>query len=160
MATPTYTLIDSTTLGSSASSVSFTGISATGKGDLVLVCENSTGATNGAFRVRFNADSGSNYVTVDMQGTGSAASSGAYTSAYFYGQSTSSGTALNTIQIQDFSASDKHKTFLFRGNGTAYSTRADAGRWASTAAITAINIDTNQTWDVGSTFFLYQIVSE
>ena len=37
MATPTYTLIDSTTLTSSASSVTFSSISATGKGDLVLV---------------------------------------------------------------------------------------------------------------------------
>jgi len=37
MATPTYDLLDSTVLTSSASTVTFSGISATGKGDLVLV---------------------------------------------------------------------------------------------------------------------------
>ena len=158
MATPTYIPLATVTLAASSPQVNFESISQD-YSDLVLICENSTGANNGNFVVRFNGDSSSSYFTVDMQGTGSAAGSGAYQSASFTGQSTSSGTALNSIEINDYSATDKHKAFLFRGD-SSYSARADAGRWASTAAITAINIDTNQTWDVGSTFFLYQIVSE
>jgi hypothetical protein len=76
MSTPTYTLIDSVTLGASAASVTFSSISATGKGDLVLV-SNVIVANGYEAGVRFNSDSGNNYTMVNMRGTGSSTSSSA-----------------------------------------------------------------------------------
>tara|TARA_R110000782_G_scaffold145544_2_gene238331 strand:- start:647 stop:1129 length:483 start_codon:yes stop_codon:yes gene_type:complete len=158
MATETYIPLAAITLAAGGSALFFTEISQD-YSDLVLVCENSTGGSNGNFQCRFNGDSGSNYHTVSIQGTGSSASTGDYQSAEFSGQSTSSGRALNSIQIIDYSATDKHKAFLFRGN-SSYSSRADVGRWADTTAITSISITTNQTWDIGSTFKLFGIHGE
>lgn len=64
------------------------------------------------------------------------------------------------IHAMDYSATDKHKTFLIR-SGDATETWAIAGRWASTTAISSLKIlDTaSATFDVGTTFALYGIVS-
>ena len=162
MATPTYTLIDSVTLGSSASSVTFSGISATGKGDLVLV-SNVIVANGYEAGVRFNSDSGNNYTMVNMRGTGSSTSSSAVQDpGYLPIQKNISGNALMITQVLDFSASDKHKSVLNRGNSTQFGTTAAAHRWASTSAITSVYIyEVNATsFSAGSTFSLYQIVSE
>ena len=163
MPTPTYTLIDSVTLGSSASSVTFSSISATGKGDLVLVCDIPTTGANTFATLRFNADSGTNYSYVNALGNGSTATSasGAGTGVSGTGR-IDSGTSGNFIhQICDFSASDKHKSVLSRTNNAAsYGTQMTANRWANTAAITAMEVLSFGTYPVGSTFFLYQLVSE
>jgi hypothetical protein len=169
MATPTYELIDSTTLATSASSVTFSGISATGKGDLVLVVDGIATGTDGYQAMRFNGDSSSAYSTVYMSGNGTSAASYAWganalNKIALWGPSpelfTSSRT-LTTISIADFSASDKHKSALIRVNNAANITTASANRWSSTAAITSIEIFTITTsWAAGSTLFLYQIVSE
>ena len=167
MATPTYTLIDSTTLGSSAASVTFSSISATGKGDLVLAIK-ATGATgNTDIQLRFNGDSGTNYSSVYMAGNGSSATSGTTATNRItvggqveYSDGTNAQQAI--CQIADFSATDKHKSVLSRSNvaaGAGAGTSAFAGRWANTAAITSISV-VNNTYGAGSTFFLYQIVSE
>ena len=162
MATPTYTLIDSVTLASSASSVTFSSISAAGKGDLVLVCDViGTAASQASFRV--NSDSGSNYNNVEMSAVDSV-SSGAgsnNTSGLVDYNATSIWTARTsfTLQALDFSATDKHKSFLFRGNNTHRpSVNASALRWASTSAITSLTF--YGSFAATSTFHLYQIVSE
>ena len=162
MATPTYTLIDSVTLGSSASSVTFSGISATGKGDLVLVIEQSSVSGVIAARGVFNSDSSSSYNTVLMQGDGSSPATGSGTNTYFnFGVSSDTSKTISRIQIQDFSATDKHKTCLARLGRADYVTYASALRWASTSAITSIDITASaSSFAAGSTFHLYQIVSE
>jgi len=166
MATPTYTLIDSVTLGSSASSVTFSGISAAGKGDLVLAIQQNS-ATAQDIRLRFNGDSGSNYSYVYMLGNGSTATSeaGSFSAVRVGVNSLSTGTNKQQaiIQIMDY-ASDKHKSVLARSNvtgGDEPGAEATANRWANTSAITTILIGVSATEFVaGSTFFLYQIVSE
>ena len=165
MATPTYTLIDSVTLGSSASSVTFSGISATGKGDLVLIVEG-LGATSFVdANVQLNSDSGSNYIYVRMLGNGSTATSASSASTtslnagYSFAGSTNRGMA--TIQIMDYSATDKHKSALLRVDNAAFASVAAAARWANTAAVTSVTILTpSDNYAAGSTFHLFQIVSE
>ena len=158
MPTPTYTLIDSVTLGSSASSVTFSGISAAGKGDLVLVFCGAASST-AAFRIRFNSDTtNTNYNRVYMFGNGSNALSGTQNESYVGTVGTTQSN--NQIQIMDFSSTDKHTTYLSRDNWDA-GTRAQAARWSNTSAITSVGLELNSgTVNAGSTFHLYQIVSE
>jgi hypothetical protein len=145
MPTPTYTLIDSVTLGSSASSVTFSSIDQT-YGDLVLSTQ-----ANTSVLLRVNGDSGANYSFVYMYGssggTGSAASTG--------GTLANIGTN-GLAEINDYSATDKHKTIISRYNLSTF-VEARATRWESTAAITSLLLYTGSSFNAGSTFFLYGI---
>ena len=160
----TYTLIDSVTLGSSASSVTFSGISATGKGDLVCVIEAShTETSTKNILIRFNNDSGSNYSYVLMDSDLS--SYGGTGTNFAVGQTSSSATrSLTIFQAMDFSATDKQKSIINRLSkpppDPGARVEALAGRWANTSAITTVNIISTGTMAAGSTFQLFQIVSE
>ena len=158
MATPTYTLIDSVTLGSSASSVTFSSISQD-YGDLVLAFNVKTTWAR-LWPIYFNSDTtDSNYSRVFMRGDGSGTSSQASNNSTFYVSNSTEGQ--NVMQIMDYSATDKHKTVLNRGNQPSSYVYAFAGRWANTSAITSITLDTGYPVDspflAGSTFFLYGI---
>ena len=157
MATPTYTLIDSVTLGSSASTVTFSSIPA--GGDLVIVMTGQT--TDGAnCTFRINSDTGNNYSYVYMRGDGSAAfstSTGASDSNYV-GYLTAN--PLNAIlQFADYSATDKHKSSLVRTNDPSARVFAIANRWANTAAINRIDfiLSGGESFAAGMTFYLYDI---
>jgi len=156
MATPTYTPLATTTLASSASSVTFSSIDQS-YGDLVLVISGTTASATTPI-MRFNSDSGSNYSWVRMDGDGSndTSASGTYTGASF-GRI---GTAQSVIiaQIMDYSATDKHTTILSRGNLPNDRTRAMATRWANTSAITSAEVIADATtFDTGTTLSLYGI---
>ena len=158
MPTPTYTLIDSVTLASSASSVTFSGISATGKGDLVLVVD-ATPSTAAGLSLRFNGDTGNNFYYVLLEGISSGPRSAAtYAPDISIGYVTTKFNA--TATVMDYSATDKHKSTLSR-SGEADRVNATAGRWANTAAVTTLLVFlTSGTFNVGATFHLYQLVSE
>ena len=155
MPTPTYTPLATVTLASTAATVTFGSIPATMR-DLVLVV-NGKITTNTATGLRFNSDSGSNYTMVRMFTTSSS------TSTTTYGLLTTGDPTADTLsiaQIMDYSATDKHKTFLVRSNIPANNSAAHAVRWANTAAITTVAaVAISTTWAVGTTFGLYGIVS-
>ena len=162
----TYTLIDSTTLASSASSVTFSSITQDYR-DLVLVLTSQPTAAASTVRLRLNGDTGSNYTQVRMEGNGfSATSEGTigYSLDFFAstGARTSSGISLWKYQIMDYSATDKHKPMLLRYDAVNYGyTGAAAGRWANTSAVTSLNITySGGTIEAGTTFYLYGIASE
>ncbi len=170
MPTPTYDLIASNVLGSSASSVTFSSIPATYR-DLVLVITNQTTSTDEFpdLGAQFNSDSGSNYPHVQMSGSNAGAGSFSATNHYarvgFPEKNSSSGWSLGISHIMDYSATDKHKTILTRRNGDTapnlLQSAAIATRWASTSAISSIylfNVD-NSNFKTGSSFYLYGIVS-
>jgi hypothetical protein len=126
--------------------------------DLVLVISaTSSSATNLIFTI--NADSGSNYSSVEMTGDGSTGSSNGFTgSPSTIGRvDTIIGTTI--VQLMDYSATDKHKTFLVRTNSTGQNiVRAIAGRWANTAAINSLNLTpVTVNWAIGSRFSLYGV---
>ena len=116
----TYALIDSTTLASSASSVTFSSITQDYR-DLVLVAEHGTSSTTATAYLRFNSDSGSNYSNVVAYGDGSSALSTSGTETYINTRSlaASGEVSLSVNQIMDYSATDKHKTTLTRSNRDA-----------------------------------------
>ena len=155
MATATYTLIDSTTLGSSASTVTFSSIP-TG-GDLAIVVD--TTFTGGAsINFRLNNDSGSNYSFVLMRGSSSAAdaSDSVNTTQGTFGYSV--GKSLAIVDIFDYSATDKHKSVLSKFNNSTY-VFAHANRWADTSAVNRIDfiLTGGESFAAGSTFYLYNI---
>jgi len=71
--------------------------------------------------------------------------------------------AVFTVNIMDYSATDKHKTVLTRASTAASSVWAIAGRVATTSAITSVAFigpdDASDQFLSGSTFALYGIVS-
>lgn len=156
MATPTYDLIDSVTLSSSAASVTFSSIS--GYRDLVLVSQALPSGSESNFYARYNGDSGSSqYHYVFMSGNGSTASSSSANGPQMpFGRCESGAMSVN--QIMDYSATDKHKTHFERRNSTTDRAWAFAGRWNSTAAITSILLAPySGDFASGSTFYLYGI---
>ena len=155
MPTPTYDLIASNVLSSSASSVTFSSIPAT-YGDLVLVCNEASGNAVNLY-AEFNGDTGANYSYVFMRGDGSSTFSGSGTGNEAI-ISVGSTAQLFIMQIMDYSATDKHKTYLSRSNRAAGNVAAQAGRWANTAAINSIRIF-NGSIASGTTFYLYGIAS-
>jgi hypothetical protein len=160
----TYTLIDSEVLASAAASVTFSSIPADYR-DLVLVITGTVTSSVANARLEFNGDTTiTNYSRVEMIGDGSSASS---TSASSYIILGSNGTfdstviANATVQVMDYSATDKHKTVLTRSgraSGSLAEVFAAAGRWANTSAITSLSVITfSSTFAAGSTFYLYGI---
>jgi len=158
----TYTPIATNTLGSAASSVTFSSIPGTYT-DLILI--STAGVTSGAvnFAVRFNSDSGTNYSRTVLSGTGSAASTDrntnlTYTILNDYGYL---DTTLNTNiigQIMNYSNSTTFKTVLSRTNNADNGTSACVNLWRNTAAITSLVIlPTSSTFLAGSTFSLYGV---
>jgi hypothetical protein len=160
MPTATYTPLATVTLGSSASSVTFSSIPATYR-DLIVVIQG-TVASGANVSLRFNSDTGSNYSFVYMFGSGTSTASASGTDSAILGGGFNSSVISQAIfQVMDYSATDKHKTTLNRTdepNGAAY---AWAGRWANTAAITTLLVRmTNGTnFNSGATFNLYGVIA-
>lgn len=164
MPTPTYDLIASNVLSSSASSVTFSSIPATYR-DLIVVVQYLSSTGTASLELRLNSDTGANYHRVWMVGDGSTASSFSETSAteVFLSSDTGAGTTgehLSVIQIMDYSATDKHKTILSRGNRASSGVTAQAARWANTAAVNTVLLRTSSNnFASGSSFYLYGLVS-
>jgi hypothetical protein len=163
--TPTYTPLATVTLGSAASSVTFSSIPATYR-DLILVSiyKHDTTATSGA--IRFNADSGSNYSYVSMRSRSpqSAAASSQTNIFSTFSSTINNVEQISVVNIMDYSATDKHKTCLIRDASTNASSELDsvasAQRWSNTSAITSMLVFMRAgNFSAGSNFSLYGIVS-
>ena len=156
MATPTYDLLDSTTLASAASSVTFSSIDQS-YGDLVLVATGGM-SSGSSLEIQFNGDTSSTTSpSVYMDGNGSSGSSATATRSFI---TFSTADSLGIMQVMDYPATEKHKPLLIRSN-TGSIVRALAGRWANTSAITSIKLlDTGgASLTSGSTFSLFGIAS-
>lgn len=164
MPTSTYLALATLTLSGNDSLVEFASIPNTYR-DLVLVCSfravNSSGLTYPSFR--FNNDSGSNYPTIGMFAN-SASANGTSQSFGRIGMGGNTSTSFGhfvTMNIFDYSVTDKHKTFTANENHYGTSMVQWAGRWASTSVISSIQVflEDNSNMASGSSFTLYGIVS-
>jgi len=158
MPTATYTPLATVTLGTAVSSVSFSAIPASYR-DLIFVFSGVVSAGGGeVLRVNFNGDTTSgNYSAVFANGDGSTTASG--TDARRFGLMYASRSQ-TVASFMDYSATDKHKTYLSRTGGASNALEMIAGRWANTAAITSIRVfpDANG-FASGSTLSLYGVIS-
>ena len=158
MPTSTYVALATTTLGASASSVTFSSIPASYR-DLVLVV-GGLASSQANFYLQFNNDTGTNYSWVNAVGYSSSAASGSSSSDNETGSAALIGSSQSTILVNllDYSATDKHKSLLLRSMGGTNEIRMGAARWANTAAINEIDISLNTgTLSSGSTFSLFGI---
>lgn len=164
MPTSTYDLIASNVLTTNSTSVTFSSIPNTYR-DLILVITARQTAGTGQNQLRFNSVSLSQYANVSMEGTGSARQSvGGTGNAWIYVNFNNGDLdaqfSTTIIQIFDY-AINKNKTILSRGNnlGSGTSVGANAHGWANTDAIDTILCQASGTYQSGSSFYLYGIVS-
>lgn len=158
----TYEPIAATTLGSAASSITFSSIASTWT-DLRLVLTAKGTSSNYPY-MRFNSDSGSNYSLTRLQGDGSSAASGRQSNQteLFLINGSLDTTIPGLITVDIFSyAGSTYKTFLTTGstdqNGVGYVVRI-AGLWRSTSAITSVYLYTSpDQFAAGTTATLYGI---
>ena len=158
----TYEPIATTTLGSAATSISFTSIAGTYT-DLRIVFTHATALPDN-LNFRFNSDSGANYSDTYMVGDGTAASSTRNT-GMTYTELPYSDTANSFCTYDIFSyAGSTFKTALATysadANGTGWVVRL-VSLWRSTSAITSITMRSGAAgslnFPVGTTATLYGI---
>jgi hypothetical protein len=157
----TYTPIATQTLGSSASSVTFSSIPATYT-DLIIVASPVHNSTIDNIQVQFNLDTTSNYSRTRLIGNGTTASSDRNSSqtSLFAGLD-DTGRSTTIIQVMNYANTTTFKTVLTRSNLTGY-TSAEVGLWRKTPeAINQIKLfhDSGNTFQTGSTFSLYGILA-
>lgn len=158
----TYTPIETQTLTSSTTTVTFSNISGSYT-DLILIYNgNATGQQGYRTRVgNGSIDTGTNYSETYIGGDGSSASSGKRTGYGAFVDPTIFATP-NTIitNFMNYSNTSTYKTLLWRYNNTAGEVGAQIGLWRSTSAINIIDVTAyTKEFTAGSTFTLYGIAA-
>lgn len=158
-----YIPLANTTIGVAAASVTFSSISSSYR-DLVLVITGLNNSTNSSPSLRFNTDTGSNYTTVSMEADGTSTFSGTNSntsllSSFNYSTLTTGGISNTIFNIMDYSASDKFKMALARGNYASGAVAFSFGRWVNTGAITTVQVLTGNgtSYAAGATFALFGV---
>jgi hypothetical protein len=158
----TYEKIATTTLGSAASTITFSSISSAYT-DLRLVL---TGSFTTADRttITFNSDTATNYSFTRLWGDGSGANSGRQTSYgnIYVGATSRTVMTLATVDIFSYAGST-FKTALItqasdnNGSGDVWNA---VGLWRSTSAISSIQLGSlgSNTYATGTTATLYGIL--
>jgi len=163
-----YDLLETTTLASSASSVTFSGLgSYSDYAHLQARWTGRNGSAGGAVYMRFNGDTGANYVQHQLYGNGSIAQSG-----YNDGQSllswnmADSNTASNVftsyvMDILDFANSNKLTTGRSVYGRTEQPVVAVISHlWKNTSPVTSIVFLGGPTFAAGSRFSIYGIKAD
>lgn len=159
----TYTPIATTTLGSAQSSVTFSSLGS--YTDIVAILNTSVSSGTADVRIQVNGDSGTNYSTTVVTGSGTTAGSFRY-SNQTYGRLNYDGYADTTfgqnaiVNIMNYANTSTFKTIIARGNNAANGASAVVNLWRSTSAITSVTFSASaSTFTTGSTFTLYGIAS-
>ena len=158
---PTYTPIQTQTLGSAASTVTFSSIPQTYTDLVIIFVAKNTGSLNNG-KLIFNSDTGSNYSGTRLEGNGSSAGSGRVTntSALYTEEISTTDWTLTTVNVMNYSNTTTYKTTLIRGGTASDRTAAWVCLWRNTNAITNIDILTfGGNFATGSTFTLYGIAA-
>jgi hypothetical protein len=162
----TYTQIASTTLGSAASTVTFSSIAATYTDLVVVVNATFSNASTANLALQFNGDTGSNYSATRLLGDGSSASSARVGSTYMMIGDINNALFSSIINIQNYANTTTYKTALTRTGFAGGFLGAYVGLWrgstgSATQAINSVLIGYNGsgTFAAGSTFNLYGITA-
>jgi hypothetical protein len=162
--TATYNRIQSVTLSSNQSDVTFTSISGSYT-DLFIAWNagNSNGTTEDLL-FQYNGDTGFNYSVQNMGGSGSSATAARYTNTPFISGNyplTSTVASMGLINIQNYSNTTTNKTSIARTGAASVYVFACVGTWRNTSAITSIKLFSS-TGNLlsGSIFTLYGIKAE
>lgn len=161
----TYSTIATTTLGSGASSITFSSISGAYT-DLVIVCSVLPSGSQ-SFNLRVgngSIDTGTNYsYTRIYAGTSAASDRGSNTANPWgsWGVDAQTNTPVTFItQIQNYSNTTTNKTYLTRIADTYTSyVGAVVTLWRSTSAINTVSLVSSANMNAGTTVTLYGIAS-
>jgi hypothetical protein len=161
--TATYIALANLTLSSGDSSITFSSIPATYRDLVLVVSGSSTGG--GFFAMKLNS-SATGYSRIAMAGNGSTTTSYTGGSSEYIDTGFAIGANNSFVHISnfiDYSATDKSKSVLVRGNTPANTANqpiaAGYFRWDSNNAINSIEVFMGNNFDSGTTFSLYGIVS-
>ena len=158
----TYEPIATTTLGSTATTVSFTSIPGTYT-DLVLVTSIKAATTNTNQWMRLNSNSGTNYSSTNVYGTGTSALSTRQSdqdkiNSVLSGYLVTTENCPGIYNIMNYSNTTTFKTIISRFNNSGVVAQAEVSLYRSISAITSIEIFTTpDSFAVGSTLTLYGI---
>ena len=160
----TYEPIATTTLGSAASSITFSSIAATFT-DLRLSFTCKAAGPGNDIALQYNGDTGNNYSFTQLSGSGSVPSVGSNGNfgnwrISHIGVYTDTSIPI-TMQVDIFSyAGSTYKTGLSAAsgdkNGSGYVAR-NVGLWRNTAAITSLTLSCPVNFSIGTTATLYGI---
>jgi hypothetical protein len=154
----TYEPIATQTLGSTASSVTFSSIPSTYT-DLVVVVVGTltTGADNVC--MQFNGSTGSVYSVTNLLGDGSTAASFRASNITNCGRDVLGTTqGVVTYNINNYSNATTYKTVLGRSGPADYGARTSVSMWRDTSAINQIVFfPTAYTFNTGCVFTIYGI---
>jgi hypothetical protein len=166
MATATYDLIASQTLGSAASSITFSSIAASWTDLRLVLTPIATSGTTGGYNVKlnFNNDTSSLYSNTFLVGDGSAAATGSNANVSYnlfsYDGMTHNYPHLYTLDVFSYAGSTYKTslaTFSEDKNGSGYVGR-QVFLYRSTSAITEIDLTAvTSTFAAGTTANLYGI---
>jgi hypothetical protein len=161
--------IATTTLSTTAASITFSSIPATYTHlQIRMIARDTRAVTLEGFVVQFNSDTAGNYSDHSVYGDGSSAAAYANTSATFmspYAIASANATAnvfgVSVIDILDYANTNKYKTIRaltgVDNNGSGAVGLA-SGNWRNTAAITSVTVGAQVgTWVANSSFALYGI---
>lgn len=154
-----------TTLASNAYLVTFSSIPQTYR-DLRLIVSGNTAGASTSIRLTVNGITSSSYYWVEMASVAGGSSQAMQDTAYnTCSQASMFRPTPSTVlcDIMDYSATDKHKTFLTRSNNVDEATVASVGRVATTSGITTLAVQTlasaSYYMAAGTTLSLYGIAS-
>jgi hypothetical protein len=162
----TYTPIATQTLGSAASTMTFSSIPQTYT-DLVLVVNATfSNASTANLALQFNSDTGSNYSATRLLGDGSAASSSRFGGTYMMIGDINNALFSSIISINNYANTTTYKTAISRTGFAGGYLGAYVGLWrgstgSAAQAINAVTIGYNGSgnFQTGSTFSLYGILA-
>lgn len=162
-----YIALANVTLGTTTAAVTFSSISQSYRDLRVVFMGTTTSLANVLFQ--FNGDGTATYSKVAMAGRSASSTptsqANTSSSAHFNFLTATNSSILSsaTLDIFDYSSTDKHKSYLARnssqeGDGTFSGTEAIAGRWANTAAITTMYfLPGAGSFAAGTTIALYGV---
>lgn len=154
----TYEAIATTTPSNGATSIQFNSIPSTFT-DLLIVAGGYSSADI-SYNLEFNGDTGSNYSTTYLLGSGSASSSGRLTNDVKIVANGRTGTSggIVKINIGNYSNTNMYKTTLAGGVNTSGYVAYSGGSWRSNSAINSIKITPESgTISSGSVWTIYGI---
>jgi hypothetical protein len=154
----TYEPIQTQTVGTATASITFSSIPATYT-DLILVFNGSMDSGENSLGLRFNSDTGTNYSSTALYGSGSTPASlrQTNTSKMYMGRADTT-VSPNIFHIMNYTNSTSNKTAIAKGLDASI-VMLNAGLWRSTAAITSITLSDfeGRNITVGSVATLYGI---
>jgi hypothetical protein len=156
----TFEPIATTTLSSTASSITFSSIPGTYT-DLRLVLVGKNGVGSNTTRLRFNSDTGTNYSRTYLEGDGSAAASSRNTSgtSILVGDNRTT-IGLQTMDIFSYAGSTNKTVLCSTANDTngAGTVNVTVGLWRNTNAITSIELSLADPFSIGTVATVYGIL--